>query len=536
MAYSRTTASEAESPDGLRSNLEPVLDPSAEQAPIAPRQAVELASSTPPASGLVGSPAGREATVLRMQNLHGNLAVQRFVHEQTSAQTPSATDDGLARRIDAASGSGASLEPRVQRRLENGLGADLSAVKVHTDQEADSLASEVSAVAFTTGTDIFFRSGAYSPATADGMQLLAHEATHVVQQSSGAVAGSPAPGGVHVSNPDDSFEQEASVVAARIGARSDEAAAEPAWSTSAAAGSGPVAQRVAVQREPDPSAGGGATATADPATSAVAGAAPEINPEDIWRDIEPQARTELLTKLQEIAAAAAEQTRQQIETLFGPYEDSIQSDQTFASYAAIGPWAAGGAVGAGGMVAGGLAGGAAQGVSAAFSHIMATNRVSEAKERARADTGSLVRSQVTSSSDLYNNFEAGALDEIRREFDESWANLTPEMKQGPQAQAVTRPFYTSWFRGIARAKYGTDSPDAQNALSSMRAQVDSGLAPVRAKLDEIKADQEKKRIGVGIAGGALLGGTIGTMIAPGIGTAIGAGIGAIVGGVAGWLW
>ena len=110
------------------------------------------------------------------------------------------------------------------------------------------------------------------------------------------------------------------------------------------------------------------------------------------------------------------------------------------------------------------------------------------------------------------------------------------MKQGSQAETVTRPFYISWFRGIAREKSGTDSPEAQNVLSSMHSQVESGLAPVRARLDEIKADQENKRIGVGIGGGALLGGTIGTMIAPGIGTAIGAGIGAIVGGVAGWLW
>jgi hypothetical protein len=47
----------------------------------------------------------------------------------------------------------------------------------------------LNAKAFTTGSDIFFRNGAYSPQSSGGQELLAHELTHVVQQSTGAVGG-----------------------------------------------------------------------------------------------------------------------------------------------------------------------------------------------------------------------------------------------------------------------------------------------------------------------------------------------------------
>ncbi|MGH2387304.1 MAG: DUF4157 domain-containing protein, partial [Chloroflexota bacterium] len=104
----------------------------------------------------------------------------------------------------------------VQRTLESGLGASMSNVNVHTDNEADHLARSVDSVAFTTGSDIFFRSGAYNPGTSEGMHLLAHEATHTVQQAAGPVSGTPTAGGVSVSDPSDSYEQAAEAGAARV--------------------------------------------------------------------------------------------------------------------------------------------------------------------------------------------------------------------------------------------------------------------------------------------------------------------------------
>jgi len=60
---------------------------------------------------------------------------------------------------------------------------DFSGVRVHTDTEAEGLTKSVQAKAFTVGRDIFFGKGEYSPRTSEGRRLLAHELTHVVQQT-----------------------------------------------------------------------------------------------------------------------------------------------------------------------------------------------------------------------------------------------------------------------------------------------------------------------------------------------------------------
>src|SRR4030095_4569821 len=88
---------------------------------------------------------------------------------------------------------------------------DLSPVRVHTDGAAATLNRAVQAEAFTTGTDIFFAPGRYDPSSSAGRGLLAHELTHVVQQSSGAGG----PGGT-VSHPDDPAELEAAAVADQV--------------------------------------------------------------------------------------------------------------------------------------------------------------------------------------------------------------------------------------------------------------------------------------------------------------------------------
>ena len=123
---------------------------------------------------------------------------------------------GLGRRISSAAGSGAPLDEPLRETLEGNLGADLASVRVHTGAEADRLSRAVSARAFTSGSDIFFRSGQYAPATDAGRRLIAHEAVHTVQQAAGQVAGSRVASGVLVSDPDDRFEREAERLAPDI--------------------------------------------------------------------------------------------------------------------------------------------------------------------------------------------------------------------------------------------------------------------------------------------------------------------------------
>ena len=170
----------------------------------------------------------RARTMLSLQNTIGNQAVQRLVNR---SQTTAPTEDDLAQRIQVASSGGHKLDAATRERLQASLGVDLSGVRVHLDNEADRLAESVEAVAFTTGNDVFFRSGLYQPETSSGFRLLAHEVTHTVQQGSGPVEGAPGAGGVSISDPADSHEREASAVADRIVAGQWSQVASPAAAT-----------------------------------------------------------------------------------------------------------------------------------------------------------------------------------------------------------------------------------------------------------------------------------------------------------------
>ena len=79
-----------------------------------------------------------------------------------------------------------SLEAR--NFYEPRFGHDFSNVRLHTDTIAAKSAQSINALAYTSGNDIVFNHGQYSPRTDNGKKLLAHELTHVVQQHGGRKA------------------------------------------------------------------------------------------------------------------------------------------------------------------------------------------------------------------------------------------------------------------------------------------------------------------------------------------------------------
>lgn len=85
--------------------------------------------------------------------------------------------------IERAKGGGQALPDNVRGQMEQGFGTDFSGVKIHTGSKSDDLNKSMSARAFTTGNDIFFGKGEYDPGSKGGQETLAHELTHVVQQS-----------------------------------------------------------------------------------------------------------------------------------------------------------------------------------------------------------------------------------------------------------------------------------------------------------------------------------------------------------------
>ncbi|MDT7605497.1 MAG: hypothetical protein QOF61_3494, partial [Acidobacteriota bacterium] len=90
--------------------------------------------------------------------------------------------EGVAQLV-SSPGGGDPLPAQVREALETGLGADLKAVRVHTDARAEAAAAALPARAFTYGTHIFLGAGARPT----DLGLMAHEAAHVVQQGGAPV-------------------------------------------------------------------------------------------------------------------------------------------------------------------------------------------------------------------------------------------------------------------------------------------------------------------------------------------------------------
>ena len=67
--------------------------------------------------------------------------------------------------------------------MEPRFGHDFSKVRVHTDDTAAEAARTLHANAFTAGSHVVFSEGQFAPDTSNGRRLLAHELTHVVQQT-----------------------------------------------------------------------------------------------------------------------------------------------------------------------------------------------------------------------------------------------------------------------------------------------------------------------------------------------------------------
>ena len=91
----------------------------------------------------------------------------------------------LEARLHAASGGGEPLADANRTFFDWRFGYDFSRVRVHRDALAGRAAGALQARAFTRGQDVFFGAGHYQPHTTLGRQLLAHELTHVVQQTGG---------------------------------------------------------------------------------------------------------------------------------------------------------------------------------------------------------------------------------------------------------------------------------------------------------------------------------------------------------------
>lgn len=149
----------------------------------------------------LASPEVDEPKVRKQEDTHPASSVQRQVRSPTESSAPDQIADFRLSRGPAGSysaspsgggdmaqaahfavrnkGPGEPLSPLIRDRLEVGTGADLSRVRVHSDPVAHTAAQTLGARAFTHRNDIWLGKDE-SPSD---LHLMAHEATHVAQQT-----------------------------------------------------------------------------------------------------------------------------------------------------------------------------------------------------------------------------------------------------------------------------------------------------------------------------------------------------------------
>lgn len=103
--------------------------------------------------------------------------------QRATAQEAGGGESAPASVAQVLEAGGSPLDVRTRRDMEDRFGRDFSAVRVHTDTSAAQSARDVSARAYTVGSHMVFANGEFAPRTRGGRHLIAHELTHVLQQS-----------------------------------------------------------------------------------------------------------------------------------------------------------------------------------------------------------------------------------------------------------------------------------------------------------------------------------------------------------------
>jgi hypothetical protein len=110
--------------------------------------------------------------------------LQRKENDENNANTTADTENYLSSLQ-----GGKNLGGNEEAFFESRLGYDFSNVQLHTNDAANQSAKNINARAYTYRNNIVFGAGQYQPKTNEGKKLIAHELTHVVQQTNNAPTG-----------------------------------------------------------------------------------------------------------------------------------------------------------------------------------------------------------------------------------------------------------------------------------------------------------------------------------------------------------
>jgi hypothetical protein len=133
----------------------------------------------------------RQATLLQMQQQHGNVSVQRMLSNKLAIQK--SESNGLTGKANLESATEeADTQIEAQQQLRPGLSEDAlhklpEPENVQSTDRAET-ANDFEAQAFTQGKAIHLNDGVHNPNSSAGKRLLAHELTHTIQKASSVQA------------------------------------------------------------------------------------------------------------------------------------------------------------------------------------------------------------------------------------------------------------------------------------------------------------------------------------------------------------
>ena len=132
---------------------------------------------------LQSKPLAEEITPLVQRQVEPEEEEEEEIQPKSLAAAAPEVTLEMGRDIQSIKGKGQPLSASERAFFEPRFGVDFDDVRVHSDTRAAHVARSVNARAFTLGRDVVFGAGQYAPGMSEGRRLLAHELTHVVQQS-----------------------------------------------------------------------------------------------------------------------------------------------------------------------------------------------------------------------------------------------------------------------------------------------------------------------------------------------------------------
>jgi hypothetical protein len=136
-----------------------------------------------PEPAVEGTPVQGHGQTSQIQRKCGPCQEEETVQRKETPAAAVASTPPVGSSAFSPRGAGHALPGSVRDFFEPRLGHDFSQVRVHTDSEAAESARAVNALAYTVGRDVVFGAGQYAPQTSRGRHVLAHELTHVIQQT-----------------------------------------------------------------------------------------------------------------------------------------------------------------------------------------------------------------------------------------------------------------------------------------------------------------------------------------------------------------